>query len=100
MLLIFCRRKRFEKLCANEKSVCKECRVLVLPEEKCLHVGHKVVSNVTDVQLQRPTRLLCTLEDNKANAVQLPHLTNNVYCLCCVNIYEIMIRTVPNLSTL
>ncbi|CAL9694474.1 unnamed protein product [Knipowitschia caucasica] len=67
----YCARlKKFTSLMLHEKMFCVECELLLLPEERLAHSSHRL-SEVTSVQLRRPSALLPPLENKKSNAQYL-----------------------------
>ncbi|XP_067117897.1 rRNA N6-adenosine-methyltransferase ZCCHC4 [Osmerus mordax] len=69
----YCSRfKVFKSLREDQRRLCQECDLLLVPEERGAHIGHKApADDITDAQLQRPSTLLRPLENKKSNAQYL-----------------------------
>ncbi|KPP63815.1 hypothetical protein Z043_117895 [Scleropages formosus] len=62
---------RFVCLPLDQRRFCKDCQLLLLPNEWGDHSGHTVLHEVTAARLRRPSLLLRPLENKKSNAQYL-----------------------------
>uniref|UniRef100_A0A8C9SIW1 rRNA N(6)-adenosine-methyltransferase ZCCHC4 n=1 Tax=Scleropages formosus TaxID=113540 RepID=A0A8C9SIW1_SCLFO len=67
----FIRLGRFVSLPLDQRRFCKDCQLLLLPNEWGDHSGHTVLHEVTAARLRRPSLLLRPLENKKSNAQYL-----------------------------
>ncbi|XP_064629909.1 rRNA N6-adenosine-methyltransferase ZCCHC4-like [Lineus longissimus] len=56
---------------ASSRTFCQTCNVLLIPKDKPSHQDHKLLSPVTDADLQKPSHLLKPLDNKKTNAQYL-----------------------------
>ena len=71
ILSVFCnfRYHEFKKLKKQDRNVCMNCGLLLLPGEVTEHQGHVIKGSVSKQLLRRPTELFTPLDNNKTYAV-------------------------------
>ncbi|XP_041127088.1 rRNA N6-adenosine-methyltransferase ZCCHC4 [Polyodon spathula] len=65
------RYRQFISLPLAQKRFCRDCQLLLLPDEWTMHTAHQVLADVSLAQLRRPSQLLHPLENKKTNAQYL-----------------------------
>ncbi|KAI0232096.1 rRNA N6-adenosine-methyltransferase ZCCHC4 [Lamellibrachia satsuma] len=68
---LLCRLKVFRQLRLKDRKLCKDCGMLLLPDDWLAHNGHDLLERVTRRQLRRPSKLLPPIENKKTNAQYL-----------------------------
>lgn len=62
--------RKFVSLPLDEKKLCQDCQILLLPGEHEAHFSHRS-RTVTAAELRRPSVLLLPLDNKKSNAQYL-----------------------------
>ncbi|KAK1175562.1 rRNA N6-adenosine-methyltransferase ZCCHC4 [Acipenser oxyrinchus oxyrinchus] len=65
------RYRQFISLPLAQKRFCRDCQLLLLPDEWTMHTAHQILADVSLAQLRRPSQLLHPLENKKTNAQYL-----------------------------
>lgn len=61
--------KSVKSMSSSERYYCPKCGLLLVKDKLWSHDGHGILQNISDSQLERPTTLLCPIDDRKSHAV-------------------------------
>jgi hypothetical protein len=86
-------------LSSSERFYCPRCGLMLVKKELSAHDGHGTVQNISDSQLEKPTSLLCPIDDRKSQAVgfMVLYLIWGFYCSILIAIF--VLRCFRSLSS-